>query len=390
MEKSVIDGILHTVRMLLMVNIFLDTDEDYIMEQYKEKMKHINNAHVHSYLDKYLHVASQDCIYHLCDSQNIEHLIFKHNNYSCVIGPYIQAIYKTGGGKTPDTANLLNHLHNSLPCIPDGKAVVAAQLIIDNLSGNSSTVKHRAYHVDSLRNLYLDYSIEDVVEQKYYMETINKRYQREKWMSHAVQLGDSQKALEWYDELHMEAKQVSYCEDPLLSKLISLSVIKTMCRLAAERGGASPIAIDMLSHDFTERTNKSNTIAEINGLMRLMVSEYSTLVSSAQRNNYSKVVSKAISFICSALNMNLSLSIVAEEIGVNANYLSGVFKVETRMTITEFINCKRMEQAAELLLFNRLKISDVARQVGVTDVNYFSKLFKQFYGKTPSEYRKNP
>ncbi|MGL5433887.1 MAG: helix-turn-helix domain-containing protein [Lachnospiraceae bacterium] len=388
MEKSFIDGILTTVRKLLMVNIFLDTDEDHLMEQYTEKMKQINNAYVHSYLNKYLHGASQDCIYQLYDIQNIEHLIFKHNNYSCVIGPYIQA-YKTVGDETLDTASIFNHFRNSLPCIPDGKAVVAAHLLINNLGGNSSKVKHTAYHVDSLRNLYMDYSIEDAVEQKYYMETINKRYQQERGMSLAVQLGDSRKALECFDELRMETKQISHCENPFLSMRISLSVVKTMCRLAAERGGASPIAIDILNHDFTERINKLSTISEMEGLMRLMVSEYSMLVSSVQRSNYSKVVGNAISFIYSALNMNLSLSIVAKEVGVNANYLSSIFKMEVGMSITKFINCKRMEQAAELLLTDDTKISDVAIQVGIDDVNYFSKLFKQFYGKTPSKYKQN-
>ena len=57
------------------------------------------------------------------------------------------------------------------------------------------------------------------------------------------------------------------------------------------------------------------------------------------------------------------------------------------MTYIEFVKLERIKKAAEILQATSAKVHDVARQVGYEDVKYFTQLFKQYMGKTPSEYR---
>ena len=57
------------------------------------------------------------------------------------------------------------------------------------------------------------------------------------------------------------------------------------------------------------------------------------------------------------------------------------------MTTIDFINMIRLKKAAELLKTGKLSIADVAYDTGFNDPRYFSKCFKEFFGKIPSEWR---
>ena len=56
------------------------------------------------------------------------------------------------------------------------------------------------------------------------------------------------------------------------------------------------------------------------------------------------------------------------------------------MKITDFLTQIRMEKARELLVQDRYKLSDISEMVGFNDSSYLSKVFKKYFGKSPSEY----
>ena len=56
--------------------------------------------------------------------------------------------------------------------------------------------------------------------------------------------------------------------------------------------------------------------------------------------------------------------------------------------ITEYVRDKRIEIAMDMLLNTDYPISSVAANVGYSDSNYFTKVFKKYTGKTPIEWRK--
>ena len=78
---------------------------------------------------------------------------------------------------------------------------------------------------------------------------------------------------------------------------------------------------------------------------------------------------------------------MAEQVHWNANHFSEVFKRETGMTYIEFVKQARIHKATEILQETSAKVHEVARQVGYEDVKYFTQLFKQYTGQTPSEFR---
>ncbi|CAM4458107.1 response regulator [Paenibacillus tarimensis] len=79
---------------------------------------------------------------------------------------------------------------------------------------------------------------------------------------------------------------------------------------------------------------------------------------------------------------------LAEQIGMNASYLSRLFKNKTAMTITDYLIHVRIDKAKSLLLDNpSLKNYEIAQCVGYHDPVYFNKLFKKVVGMTPRDYK---
>ena len=63
-------------------------------------------------------------------------------------------------------------------------------------------------------------------------------------------------------------------------------------------------------------------------------------------------------------------------------------KQETGSTLIDYINTQRVIRAAQLLVQNNHTIAAVAEEVGILDVNYFTKIFKKTLGVTPTRYRR--
>lgn len=82
---------------------------------------------------------------------------------------------------------------------------------------------------------------------------------------------------------------------------------------------------------------------------------------------------------------DLMVEQIAAGFYVDSSYLRRAFKKEFNMTITDFLTQVRMEKAKELLAQN-YKLSDISEMVGFNDSSYFSKVFKKYFGKSPSEY----
>ena len=88
-------------------------------------------------------------------------------------------------------------------------------------------------------------------------------------------------------------------------------------------------------------------------------------------------------------DQNLSLEMLADEVGMSATYIGRVFKQHTFQTILGYIQEVRMNKVRELLIQTDESIGDIAERTGFSNNPYFYKAFKKYNGVTPAEYRKN-
>ena len=84
---------------------------------------------------------------------------------------------------------------------------------------------------------------------------------------------------------------------------------------------------------------------------------------------------------------DLSLDRVCQELGVSNSYFSTIFKKEEGTSFIGYLTDYRMEKASRMLVETKEKSYIIARQVGYTDANYFSYVFKRRFGVSPSKYR---
>ncbi|HYX51573.1 MAG TPA: helix-turn-helix transcriptional regulator, partial [Ktedonobacteraceae bacterium] len=70
------------------------------------------------------------------------------------------------------------------------------------------------------------------------------------------------------------------------------------------------------------------------------------------------------------------------------SYLSRVFKKEMGITLTDYINKLRIEEAKYMLDHRNISVSEAALSVGFNDPNYFSKVFTKLEHMAPHDYRK--
>jgi signal transduction histidine kinase/ligand-binding sensor domain-containing protein/DNA-binding response OmpR family regulator len=76
----------------------------------------------------------------------------------------------------------------------------------------------------------------------------------------------------------------------------------------------------------------------------------------------------------------------ASEMCVSRSQLYKKMKAITDLSANDFINVYRLKKSLELLKHGQLQISEIAYQVGFNDPKYFSRIFKKFYKKSPSEF----
>jgi AraC-like DNA-binding protein len=86
-------------------------------------------------------------------------------------------------------------------------------------------------------------------------------------------------------------------------------------------------------------------------------------------------------------NPNLNIDIIAAQFGIGRTNFYRKVRELMGMSPNDYLRKCRMERAAEMLCNTDLTVADVCSQVGVPDAQYFSRVFKAYFGTTPSAYR---
>lgn len=99
----------------------------------------------------------------------------------------------------------------------------------------------------------------------------------------------------------------------------------------------------------------------------------------------SYIVRQARKYIESNYDKAITLSQIASRIHVSEGYLSRRFSEQTGETLMRYLMKFRIYKAKEYLLKTNMKIYEVAEMVGYSNPEYFSKIFKEIIGRSPSE-----
>ncbi|MGJ8723223.1 MAG: AraC family transcriptional regulator [Roseibacillus sp.] len=100
------------------------------------------------------------------------------------------------------------------------------------------------------------------------------------------------------------------------------------------------------------------------------------------------LVERAKALIEEHLTESLTFNDVAEYLKISPFYFCRRFKKETGMTMTQYLSMHRVEVAKELLRSSKLRVTDVAYEVGFQSLSQFNRSFRKLTGVSPSQFRK--
>lgn len=105
----------------------------------------------------------------------------------------------------------------------------------------------------------------------------------------------------------------------------------------------------------------------------------------AGKDNY-KLVRDAMDIIVSDYSKKLSVKKVAQRLYVSESHLMHEFKDVAGKTFNECLTEYRISKSCELLSEGGMSVNEIAYKVGYTDVRYFSQVFRDIVGMTPTEF----
>ena len=102
----------------------------------------------------------------------------------------------------------------------------------------------------------------------------------------------------------------------------------------------------------------------------------------------SYLIHNVIDYIDQHLEEELSLATIAAHFHKNASGLSAQFCKETGCCLTDYIHRARIQASLPMFLRTNLSVAEIAAHVWIYNSRYFTRLFREQIGMTPSEYRK--
>jgi len=114
----------------------------------------------------------------------------------------------------------------------------------------------------------------------------------------------------------------------------------------------------------------------------------SKLETLSQKAASGSILNKAMQFIEDNYKHNIGSQEIASYCKISPGYLSSLFATKPHGSIPQYITDVRLKHALHMLQEDT-SISEIAQNCGFSNANYFTKLFKRKYGKTPREIRGN-
>ncbi|MEZ5572584.1 MAG: helix-turn-helix domain-containing protein [Halioglobus sp.] len=107
----------------------------------------------------------------------------------------------------------------------------------------------------------------------------------------------------------------------------------------------------------------------------------------ADSSHHDEVVAQAQQWLQTHLSSPVAMTNLAALLQLSPRTLNRRFKRATGVTPLSYLQGLRINAAKELLRHSNLPVGDIAWQLGIADISYFSQLFRRHCGMSPLQYR---
>ncbi|MBP7177111.1 MAG: AraC family transcriptional regulator [Thermoclostridium sp.] len=143
-----------------------------------------------------------------------------------------------------------------------------------------------------------------------------------------------------------------------------------------------------LSDVYIQKADRCTSIAQVSQLHKVMSLDYTQRMKQIQKKQiFSRQIVKCVDYIYNNLHKRILITELAQYTGLNPSYLSRLFKKQTGVTITEYIQNKKIETARNMLQFSSYLPSQIASILAFPSQSYFIEVFRKKIGMTPKKYQ---
>lgn len=169
-------------------------------------------------------------------------------------------------------------------------------------------------------------------------------------------------------------------------KNLGIIGISIATRAAIDGGLHSEIAFS-LSDSYIQRLEDLSSIQDIDNLQMEAIFTFTNKVSEVKEEQYTKTITSCKNFIYSNRYEKITHEDVANIVQLSHSYLSVLFKREVGISVSDYIQKIKIEEAKNLIVHTNTPLSEISSLLHFTDQSYFTKVFKKFEGITPKQYK---
>jgi AraC-like DNA-binding protein len=310
------------------------------------------------------------------------------STYSSVTAEAMEALISQNNLSLSYRRELIN-FYNSIPVIDYTRLINAGLLLfycLYNKKLDSVTVMEKNSTIKNVA-LKVKNESENSISKNRQGVFFHHTQAHEKNIFQSIKEGNSEK-LAYYLEMPIDGKfGVLSKNNPLRShKNLSISAVTLATRAAMDGGLDSELAYT-ISDSYIQSIEEVNDEKDLSALTLRMFYDFADRVNRVKQLKYPKVIIECQSYIFKHLYEDISLSAIAESIGLNQNYLSELFKKEVGLSISEYIQRERIEESKRLLTSSDYSILEIATWLSFHDQSHFTRVFKKVTGTTPKRYR---
>ncbi len=130
------------------------------------------------------------------------------------------------------------------------------------------------------------------------------------------------------------------------------------------------------------------TIDDIKSWLRRTAFELSEIMYMKKQKRTWKLLPEIECYVRTHLSGEITIKNAAVRFAYSPNHFGVLFKEQVGMSFNDFVVKERMNRAKQLLESPQLKVYEIAEEVGYNSLTYFSRTFREMFGMTPGDYRK--
>lgn len=172
-------------------------------------------------------------------------------------------------------------------------------------------------------------------------------------------------------------------------KNLSIVVISIACRAAID-GGVAPQKAFSMSDVFISNIERMTQVLPIQAAVVEYEREFARAVEQVKHDSeHNRYVERAKEYVAEHIDESIRVVQIGEALGINENYLTGLFHKYEGITLQHYIRKEKVRQAKELLLYSSYSCSEFAALLCFSTQSHFSSAFKREVGMTPAKYRES-